>query len=135
MDLHLESFAIAPLIDDVVKTIEPLAEKNGNAVAVDCAPDIGTMRADQMRIRQALLNLASNANKFTERGTVTIARAARHRGRPRVDHDCGGRHRHRHDAASRWAGCSRSSSRPTPRPRASTAAPASGSRSAGASAR
>jgi signal transduction histidine kinase/DNA-binding response OmpR family regulator len=72
MDIHIESFAIAPLVEDVVQTIGTMAAKNGNQVVVDCAPDIGTMRADQTRIRQALLNLASNANKFTERGTVTI---------------------------------------------------------------
>jgi signal transduction histidine kinase/DNA-binding response OmpR family regulator len=72
MELHLESFPLAPLIDDVVKTIEPMAAKNDNRVAVDCSPDIGTIHADQMRFRQALLNLATNANKFTEGGTVTI---------------------------------------------------------------
>jgi signal transduction histidine kinase len=73
MELNLESFALAPLIDEVVKTIEPLAAKNGNQVAVHCDVAIGTMYADQMRLRQALLNLMSNANKFTEKGTVTIA--------------------------------------------------------------
>jgi signal transduction histidine kinase len=72
MEINLESFALAPLIDDVVKTIEPLAAKNGNQVAVHCDPAIGMMHADQMRLRQALLNLMSNANKFTERGTITI---------------------------------------------------------------
>jgi GAF domain-containing protein/CheY-like chemotaxis protein len=76
MELHLESFSLAPLIEDVVKTIEPLAAKNGNRLVVDCLPDTGTIHADQTRFRQALLNLASNANKFTEKGTVTIA--ARH---------------------------------------------------------
>jgi signal transduction histidine kinase/putative methionine-R-sulfoxide reductase with GAF domain len=73
MDLNLETFALAPLIDEVVKTIEPLAAKNGNKVAVQCDAEIGMLHADQMRLRQALLNLMSNANKFTEKGTVTIA--------------------------------------------------------------
>ena len=73
MELNLETFALPPLIDEVVKTIEPLAAKNGNQVAVHCDAAIGTMHADQMRLRQALLNLMSNANKFTEKGTVTIA--------------------------------------------------------------
>jgi signal transduction histidine kinase/CheY-like chemotaxis protein/putative methionine-R-sulfoxide reductase with GAF domain len=73
MDIHVESFAIAPLVEEVVQTIATMATKNGNKVVVDCTADLGTMRADQTRIRQALLNLASNANKFTERGTVTIA--------------------------------------------------------------
>jgi signal transduction histidine kinase len=65
------------VIDEVIKTIEPLAAKNGNQVAVHCDREVGTMHADQMRLRQALLNLMSNANKFTERGTITID--ARHR--------------------------------------------------------
>ena len=73
MDIHLESFGIAALVDDVVQTLGPMAEKSGNALAVSCAADIGTMRADQTRLRQVLLNLGSNANKFTERGTVTIS--------------------------------------------------------------
>ncbi len=73
MDIHIDSFAIEPLVKDVVQTISTMAAKNGNQVVVDCPADIGTMRADQTRIRQALLNLASNANKFTEKGTVTIS--------------------------------------------------------------
>jgi len=72
MELRLESFALAPLIDGVIKTVEPLAAKNGNRVAVHCDAAIGTMHADQMRLRQALLNHISNANKFTEKGTITI---------------------------------------------------------------
>jgi signal transduction histidine kinase len=73
MELAVSSFPLAPLIADVVKTIEPLAAKNSNKVAAHCDAGIGTMEADQMRLRQALLNLMSNANKFTEKGTVTIA--------------------------------------------------------------
>jgi signal transduction histidine kinase len=72
MELHLESFALAPLINDVVKTIEPLAAKNTNQVAARCDVALGTMHADQMRLRQTLLNLLSNANKFTDRGTITV---------------------------------------------------------------
>ena len=72
MELHLGTFALGPLIDDVVKTIEPLAAKNGNRVVAQCDDAIKTMHADQTRVRQTLLNLASNANKFTEKGTVTI---------------------------------------------------------------
>ena len=82
MELQLEPFALAPLISSVVKTIEPLAAKNGNQVLVRCDPTVGTLHADQMRLRQALLNLMSNANKFTERGTITIdARKGQEEGR------------------------------------------------------
>jgi signal transduction histidine kinase len=82
MELNLETFALAPLIDDIVKTIEPLAAKSGNRVAVHCDEAIGMMHADQMRLRQALLNLLSNANKFTERGTISVdARQAQENGR------------------------------------------------------
>jgi adenylate cyclase len=73
MELNLDSFALRPLIDDMVNTIKPLAAKNGNLVVVHYDAKIGMMHADQMRLRQALLNLLSNANKFTEKGTVTIA--------------------------------------------------------------
>jgi signal transduction histidine kinase/CheY-like chemotaxis protein len=73
MELQLESFALAPLIEDVAKTIEPMAAKNANRIVIDCPVDLGTIHADRTRFRQVLLNLASNGNKFTERGTVTIA--------------------------------------------------------------
>ncbi|MGA3311295.1 MAG: response regulator [Xanthobacteraceae bacterium] len=72
MELHVESFSVTQTIDDVVKTVETLAAKNANRVVTDCSPALEPMQADQMRVRQALLNLLSNANKFTERGTITI---------------------------------------------------------------
>jgi signal transduction histidine kinase/DNA-binding response OmpR family regulator len=80
MELHLESFPLRDLIGDIAKTIEGLAAKNGSRLAVACSPDIGAMHADQMRVRQALLNLASNASKFTEKGTITIEAECRSEG-------------------------------------------------------
>jgi signal transduction histidine kinase len=73
MELQLEDFALAPLIDGVVKTVEPLAAKNGNQLVVHCDGAIGSLHADSMRLRQALLNLLSNGNKFTERGTISVS--------------------------------------------------------------
>jgi signal transduction histidine kinase len=82
MELQLEDFALAPLIDGVVKTVEPLAAKNGNQLVARCDGAIGSLHADTMRLRQALLNLMSNANKFTERGTISVdARQAQENGR------------------------------------------------------
>jgi signal transduction histidine kinase len=82
MELQLEDFQLAPLIDGVVKTIEPLAAKTENRVAVSCDGAIGRLHADQMRLRQALLNLMSNANKFTEHGVISIdARQGQENGR------------------------------------------------------
>ena len=78
MDLHLETFPLLPVIKDVAKTIEPMATKNSNRIVIDCPADLGTLHADETRFRQSLLNLASNANKFTEKGIITIAAQQRH---------------------------------------------------------
>jgi PAS domain S-box-containing protein len=72
MELHPEDFPVAPLVNEVAETVRPTAEKNGNRVVVSCAADLGTVHADLTRVRQALLNLASNAVKFTRDGTITI---------------------------------------------------------------
>jgi signal transduction histidine kinase len=73
MELHLETFPLLPVIKDVARTIEPMAIKSSNRLVIDCPADLGTMHADQTRLRQCLLNLASNGNKFTDKGTITIA--------------------------------------------------------------
>jgi signal transduction histidine kinase len=82
MELHLETFPLVPVIQNVAKTIEPMATKNGNRLVIHCPAGLGTIHADQMPLRQALLNLMSNANKFTDRGTITIeARQGQENGR------------------------------------------------------
>jgi GAF domain-containing protein/DNA-binding response OmpR family regulator/anti-sigma regulatory factor (Ser/Thr protein kinase) len=73
MELYLESFTVPDMVRDITAVIRPLAEKNGNRVDVRCDERVGTMRADLTKVRQALFNLLSNACKFTERGTVTLA--------------------------------------------------------------
>jgi signal transduction histidine kinase len=78
MALFLETFDIATMLRDVVTTVQPLVEKNANTLVVQCADNLGTMRADLTKVRQALFNLLSNACKFTKQGTVRLeaARAA-----------------------------------------------------------
>jgi PAS domain S-box-containing protein len=73
MELALETFDVCGLIREVVTTIQPLAEKNANALEVRCPDDLGTMHADRTKVKQSLFNLLSNACKFTEHGTVTLA--------------------------------------------------------------
>ena len=73
MELYLEDFEVPPLVRDIAAVIQPLAEKNRNRIEVRCAPEAGGMHADLTKVRQALFNLLSNACKFTEAGTVTLA--------------------------------------------------------------
>lgn len=72
MDLHLESFEISSLIREVVNTVKPLVNQNGNILTVHCSADLGTMYADLTKTRQNLYNLLSNACKFTAQGTITL---------------------------------------------------------------
>jgi len=72
MTLYLESFDVKEMLDDVVTTIQPLIEKNGNTLEIRSPDHPGTMRADLTKVRQTLFNLLSNAAKFTEKGTLTI---------------------------------------------------------------
>jgi PAS domain S-box-containing protein len=73
IELHQERFKIVALIDDLVATIRPLAEKNGNSLDVQCAAEIETMDADPIRVRQVLLNVLGNAAKFTKHGSITLS--------------------------------------------------------------
>jgi len=70
--LSLQDFNISYLVDNVVATIRPLAEKNGNTLFVHCSQPLGVMHADPSMVRQVLLNLLSNAAKFTRGGTITF---------------------------------------------------------------
>ena len=78
LEFHLEDFDIAAMVRDVAGTAQPLADKNGNHLTVRCPDDAGSMRADLTRVRQVVLNLLSNACKFTKNGEVTVE-AARQR--------------------------------------------------------
>jgi GAF domain-containing protein len=72
LDLNPESVALAPLIDQVIGTARQLAEQNKNRLVVEAAENLGMITVDPMRLRQILLNLLSNACKFTKDGEVSL---------------------------------------------------------------
>ncbi len=72
MELYLETFALDDLIREVAGTVRLLVEKNGNTLEVELAPSLGLIYADLSKVRQSLLNLLSNAAKFTERGSIVL---------------------------------------------------------------
>ena len=80
MDLFLETIDVAAMIEDVASTIKLLVEKDGNTLHVDCEENLGPMRADATKVRQALFNLLSNAGKFTDKGSIFL-QVLRERGR------------------------------------------------------
>jgi adenylate cyclase len=76
LDLTLENVMVQPVLEDVLGTARPLAEQNRNQLLLECPEGVGWVRADTVRLRQALLNLLGNACKFTKDGEVHL-RAAR----------------------------------------------------------
>src|SRR4029077_8461734 len=68
LELNPQTFQLAPLLDEVVGTARQLAEQNKNRLLVEAQGDVGTLTVDPMRLRQILLNLLSNACKFTKQG-------------------------------------------------------------------
>jgi signal transduction histidine kinase/CheY-like chemotaxis protein len=73
MDLYVETFQVGNLTEEVISILRPLAEKNGSSLELHYPPDIGSMRADLTKVRQSLLNLVSNACKFTKQGRVDVS--------------------------------------------------------------
>ena len=72
MEVFIEPVEIQVLIKEVLSIVKPLADKNENVIKVICPTEIGSFRSDQTKVKQCLLNLMSNANKFTSKGTLTL---------------------------------------------------------------
>lgn len=72
MELYQEQFNVAAVVNTVGSLLRHEAEKNKNVLIVDCPSDIGTIDADQARLKQILNNLLSNSIKFTENGTIRL---------------------------------------------------------------
>ena len=72
MDIYLEQVFLSMLIGEVKSIVEPMVRKNDNQLAIECAHDIGSMRTDLVKLKQSLINLLSNAAKFTKQGKVTL---------------------------------------------------------------
>ncbi|MEO5510455.1 MAG: response regulator, partial [Longimicrobiales bacterium] len=72
MELYLEDFDLRDVIAEVADTVAPLVSRNDNRLVVSFDDGIGVMHADVTKLRQALLNLLSNACKFTQQGTIAM---------------------------------------------------------------
>jgi signal transduction histidine kinase/CheY-like chemotaxis protein/methyl-accepting chemotaxis protein len=72
MDVFIEGVDLQALLKEVLSIVKPLADKNENVIEVIYPADIGSFHSDQTKIKQCLLNLLSNASKFTSKGTLTL---------------------------------------------------------------
>ncbi len=85
MPVTIQPFAASALVSTVVALAQPLTDANGNRLVVECDPLLGTLRSDQQKLQQVLLNLVGNAAKFTDHGTITVRLgASATRGRPEL---------------------------------------------------
>ena len=86
MTAYLEQVDLNQLIEEVQVIIQPIVEKNGNRLIITCAANAGSMRTDLTKVKQALINLLSNAAKFTDKGEVSLVveRQTGAAGEPRV---------------------------------------------------
>jgi signal transduction histidine kinase/CheY-like chemotaxis protein len=72
MDVFIEEIDLSSLLDEVKSIIAPLVAKNGNELEVRLADHVGRMRTDRTKLKQCLLNVLSNASKFTQDGKLTV---------------------------------------------------------------
>src|SRR5213078_784700 len=70
--MEVEDFKASRWITEIAESTEPKIREKGNRLEIDCARDLGYVRADSKRFRQVLTNLLGNASKFTAHGVVTV---------------------------------------------------------------
>ena len=94
MPLQISRFALSGVVAEVVAELEPIIMRSKLPVTVDVPADVSAIRSDRQKVKQILLNLLSNALKFTHKGGVTIS--VRPSPRRTLGLALGRRHRHRH---------------------------------------
>ena len=72
MDVYLERVSLPRLVEEVKTIVDPLVKKNENRLVIDCPDDVGLLNTDFTKLKQCLINLISNAAKFTNQGDVTL---------------------------------------------------------------
>jgi PAS domain S-box-containing protein len=75
MDIYLEQVFLTKLVEEVKVIVQPMVAKNNNKLVIDCPSDIGSLRTDLTKLKQNLINLLSNAAKFTNDGQVKLSLA------------------------------------------------------------
>ena len=73
MEIYAEAFPVGEMVREVASTVDALVAKKGNTLVLDLADDLGIAHTDQTKLRQCLINLLSNAAKFTENGQITLS--------------------------------------------------------------
>lgn len=72
IELRIETFDLNTMIRESLATVQPMVSEKGNRLVVNCSENFGRVSTDQTKLRQAVLNLLSNAAKFTKNGTITV---------------------------------------------------------------
>jgi signal transduction histidine kinase len=73
IELKIEEFDLNEMVHEVIANVQPMVAEKGNKLVVKCRSDLGIVSTDQTKLRQAALNLMSNAAKFTENGTIILS--------------------------------------------------------------
>jgi signal transduction histidine kinase len=72
LELHPTEFDLLATVNEIVNTVQPLAKQNGNAIEIEAPERNARLFTDEIKFRQSLLNLMTNACKFTRQGTVSL---------------------------------------------------------------